>query len=105
MPGKISEQEMQITRWAVFRQDHIATESTGGADDALDHLVANIALLYRIDEDLFGNFLFAMDQAVHPGNLLVQVGDPLHRLDLALQQEAVIGLDQEIIATGIDTGL
>ncbi len=105
MAGKIAEQKMDVARRAVFRQNHIAAEGRRRANHTLNVFIADIVLLHRIVEHLLGNFLFAMNQAVHALYLIVESSDALHCLNLALQQEAIIGLDQKIIAAGIDTGL
>src|SRR5210317_566259 len=101
MSSEISEQEMNISGWAIFRQNHIAAEGTGRADDTMNIRVFDIVLLYRVDKNLFGNLLFSMNQAIHALQFMIQLCDSFHRLDLALQHKFVIRFDQKVITACI----
>jgi hypothetical protein len=99
--GEIAGQEIQVARRRVGRQDHIPAEYAGRTHHLFYIGIFDIRALNGVDEHRFGNFLFAVNHAVHALYFPIQHSDALHRTNLALQNHPVVGFYQEIVAAGL----
>jgi len=109
MPGEIAEQHMHITRRRVGRQQQVTVEQrirrlqvanvrrrvdTAGMGNLVEHRLGHALLMQQV-------VVVLGDQVALLQYRGLQAAQAVHRIDLGREDQRVVGLGQEVIATGI----